>query len=96
MEEIIIKHLAVMSKMKTGNLEILNDVMIFFNTIWIDDKQKEFFVKFEDFDVCYQVMLNDDNSIDFEEFDEDDILQLIDFHNEDLVEEWNNYYSWRN
>lgn len=90
MEEIIIKYLDVMSKMRTGNLEVLNDVIIFFNTIWTEDKQKEFFMKFEDFDGCYQVMLNDDNSFEIEDFDEDEILELIDFHNEDLVEEWNN------
>ena len=91
----ISKYLLELNKMRTGDVEKFNDVMFFFNTIWSDDDQKEFFVKFEDGDSCYQLLLNDDNSFDIEEFDEDEILELLEFHSDEALDEWNSFYSWR-
>lgn len=87
----------LMNNMQVGELLILMNVMIFNEAIWDgdeDENEREFFVKFKGYGESletYQVFLFEDGSVKFREYDEDEVLDLIEFHNEDLVEEWSNY-----
>lgn len=80
-------------KMNVGELLKENNVIIFFDVIWFDDEgEKEYFVKFHDNkNISYQVFLFEDGSIKYDKYDEDEILELISFHNKRLLEGWMNF-----